>query len=66
MYWHLSYFTVFPLLPGAWRTAAEEWGTEDWNEDVSIPGSLLTSAFYPLVVFRDRKWVYFYPFKIHP
>ncbi|XP_056402471.1 ubiquitin-associated protein 2-like isoform X3 [Hyla sarda] len=21
--------------PGAWRTAPEEWGTEDWNEDLS-------------------------------
>ncbi|XP_066464891.1 ubiquitin-associated protein 2-like isoform X7 [Eleutherodactylus coqui] len=21
--------------PGAWRTATEEWGTEDWNEDLS-------------------------------
>ncbi|EAW53217.1 ubiquitin associated protein 2-like, isoform CRA_e [Homo sapiens] len=21
----------------AWRTATEEWGTEDWNEDVGIP-----------------------------
>ncbi len=20
---------------GAWRTATEEWGMEDWNEDVS-------------------------------
>lgn len=23
---------------GVWRTATEEWGTEDWNEDVSISG----------------------------
>lgn len=37
----------FPLLPGAWRTATEEWGTEDWNEDVSIPMLFLISAFYP-------------------
>lgn len=25
-------------LVGVWRTATEEWGTEDWNEDVSISG----------------------------
>ncbi|XP_041430504.1 ubiquitin-associated protein 2-like isoform X12 [Xenopus laevis] len=23
------------IYPGAWRTATEEWGTEDWNEDLS-------------------------------
>lgn len=26
----------FSILSGAWRTATEEWGTEDWNEDVSV------------------------------
>lgn len=31
----------FPLL-GAWRTATEEWGTEDWNEDVGILELVLT------------------------
>ncbi|XP_069806532.1 ubiquitin-associated protein 2-like isoform X3 [Dendropsophus ebraccatus] len=25
----------FSTAPGAWRTAPEEWGTEDWNEDLS-------------------------------
>ncbi|XP_072284724.1 ubiquitin-associated protein 2-like isoform X5 [Pyxicephalus adspersus] len=25
----------FASAPGAWRTATEEWGTEDWNEDLS-------------------------------
>ncbi|XP_074470201.1 ubiquitin-associated protein 2-like isoform X10 [Sebastes fasciatus] len=25
----------FDSAPGAWRTATEEWGTEDWNEDLS-------------------------------
>ncbi|XP_062867211.1 ubiquitin-associated protein 2-like isoform X2 [Trichomycterus rosablanca] len=25
----------FESAPGAWRTATEEWGTEDWNEDLS-------------------------------
>lgn len=28
------------ILVGAWRAATEEWGTEDWNEDV---GTLQTS-----------------------
>lgn len=34
-------FFFFKFL-GAWRTATEEWGTEDWNEDVGIPGLCLT------------------------
>ncbi|XP_068603003.1 ubiquitin-associated protein 2-like isoform X2 [Brachionichthys hirsutus] len=25
----------FDSAPGAWRSATEEWGTEDWNEDLS-------------------------------
>uniref|UniRef100_A0AAV2KBN3 UBA domain-containing protein n=1 Tax=Knipowitschia caucasica TaxID=637954 RepID=A0AAV2KBN3_KNICA len=25
----------FDSTPGAWRTPTEEWGTEDWNEDLS-------------------------------
>uniref|UniRef100_A0A1A7XLU9 Ubiquitin associated protein 2-like n=1 Tax=Iconisemion striatum TaxID=60296 RepID=A0A1A7XLU9_9TELE len=25
----------FDSAPGAWRSAQEEWGTEDWNEDLS-------------------------------
>ncbi|XP_010774364.1 LOW QUALITY PROTEIN: ubiquitin-associated protein 2-like [Notothenia coriiceps] len=25
----------FDSAPGAWRAATEEWGTEDWNEDLS-------------------------------
>ncbi len=32
----LNCFCVFSSLLGAWRTATEEWGTEDWNEDVSV------------------------------
>lgn len=32
------YWTVTLWLKGAWRTATEEWGTEDWNEDVSVSG----------------------------
>ena len=31
-----------PPILGAWRTATEEWGTEDWNEDVGILGLVLT------------------------
>ncbi|XP_055076816.2 ubiquitin-associated protein 2-like isoform X3 [Misgurnus anguillicaudatus] len=30
-----SYPQQFDSTPGAWRTATEEWGTEDWNEDLS-------------------------------
>lgn len=37
---HLCGFFLFPL-SGAWRTATEEWGTEDWNEDVGTPGNWL-------------------------
>ncbi|MBZ3877223.1 Ubiquitin-associated protein 2-like [Sciurus carolinensis] len=31
-----NYPRKFETAPGAWRTATEEWGTEDWNEDVGI------------------------------
>ncbi|XP_049332194.1 ubiquitin-associated protein 2-like isoform X2 [Astyanax mexicanus] len=30
-----NYPQKFDSAPGAWRTATEEWGTEDWNEDLS-------------------------------
>ncbi|XP_018089066.1 ubiquitin-associated protein 2-like isoform X16 [Xenopus laevis] len=30
-----NYPREFSTAPGAWRTATEEWGTEDWNEDLS-------------------------------
>ncbi|XP_074836581.1 ubiquitin-associated protein 2-like isoform X4 [Carettochelys insculpta] len=30
-----NYPRTFDTAPGAWRTATEEWGTEDWNEDLS-------------------------------
>ncbi|XP_051527707.1 ubiquitin-associated protein 2-like isoform X2 [Myxocyprinus asiaticus] len=30
-----SYPRKFDSTPGAWRTATEEWGMEDWNEDLS-------------------------------
>ncbi|KAK2830498.1 hypothetical protein Q5P01_018429 [Channa striata] len=30
-----NYPPKFDTAPGAWRTATEEWGTEDWNEDLS-------------------------------
>ncbi|XP_072572286.1 ubiquitin-associated protein 2-like isoform X3 [Paramormyrops kingsleyae] len=30
-----NYPGKFDSAPGAWRTAPEEWGTEDWNEDLS-------------------------------
>ncbi|XP_056154082.1 ubiquitin-associated protein 2-like isoform X2 [Lampris incognitus] len=30
-----NYQPKFDSAPGAWRTATEEWGTEDWNEDLS-------------------------------
>ncbi|KAK0136401.1 Ubiquitin-associated protein 2-like [Merluccius polli] len=29
------YQPKFDSAPGPWRTATEEWGTEDWNEDLS-------------------------------
>lgn len=33
------------FLTGAWRSATEEWGTEDWNEDVSVSGLNLLHMF---------------------
>ncbi|KAM6903189.1 ubiquitin-associated protein 2-like isoform 3-T4 [Lycodopsis pacificus] len=30
-----NYPPKFDSAPGAWRSATEEWGTEDWNEDLS-------------------------------
>ncbi|KAK2101231.1 Ubiquitin-associated protein 2-like [Saguinus oedipus] len=30
-----NYPRKFKTAPGSWRTATEEWGTEDWNEDLS-------------------------------
>uniref|UniRef100_A0A8C2LW77 Ubiquitin-associated protein 2-like n=1 Tax=Cricetulus griseus TaxID=10029 RepID=A0A8C2LW77_CRIGR len=30
-----NYPRKFETAPGAWRTATEDWGTEDWNEDLS-------------------------------
>ncbi|XP_015739996.1 ubiquitin-associated protein 2-like [Coturnix japonica] len=30
-----NYPRKFDSAPGAWRAATEEWGTEDWNEDLS-------------------------------
>ncbi|NXL75970.1 UBP2L protein, partial [Leptocoma aspasia] len=30
-----NYPRKFDTVPGAWRAATEEWGTEDWNEDLS-------------------------------
>ncbi|XP_071435627.1 ubiquitin-associated protein 2-like isoform X2 [Pithys albifrons albifrons] len=30
-----NYPRKFATAPGAWRAATEEWGTEDWNEDLS-------------------------------
>ncbi|XP_072139305.1 ubiquitin-associated protein 2-like isoform X2 [Mobula birostris] len=32
----------FETVPGAWRTATEEWGTDDWSED-STPGTTFLS-----------------------
>lgn len=32
------------FLVGVWRTATEEWGTEDWAEEVSISGYIYTSV----------------------
>ncbi|XP_036394591.1 ubiquitin-associated protein 2-like isoform X2 [Megalops cyprinoides] len=32
-----DYPRKFDSAHGAWRTANEEWGTEDWNEDLSEP-----------------------------
>uniref|UniRef100_A0A665X0F8 Ubiquitin associated protein 2-like n=1 Tax=Echeneis naucrates TaxID=173247 RepID=A0A665X0F8_ECHNA len=36
--------TVGKLLKCAWRTATEEWGTEDWNEDVSLSETKIFTA----------------------
>ncbi|XP_029587058.1 ubiquitin-associated protein 2-like isoform X10 [Salmo trutta] len=30
-----NYQPKFDSVPSAWRSATEEWGTEDWNEDLS-------------------------------
>ncbi|KAM4662988.1 ubiquitin-associated protein 2-like isoform 2-T2 [Discoglossus pictus] len=30
-----NYPRKFSTAPGAWRSTTEEWGTEDWNEDLS-------------------------------
>ncbi|XP_053331035.1 ubiquitin-associated protein 2-like isoform X3 [Spea bombifrons] len=30
-----DYPRKFSTAPGAWRAASEEWGTDDWNEDLS-------------------------------
>ncbi|XP_072531666.1 ubiquitin-associated protein 2-like isoform X2 [Salminus brasiliensis] len=30
-----NYPQKFDSAPGAWRTVTDEWGTEDWNEDLS-------------------------------
>ncbi|XP_062342483.1 ubiquitin-associated protein 2-like isoform X7 [Osmerus eperlanus] len=30
-----NYQPKFESAPGAWRSATDEWGTEDWNEDLS-------------------------------
>ncbi|XP_041037521.1 ubiquitin-associated protein 2-like isoform X2 [Carcharodon carcharias] len=32
----------FETVPGAWRTATEEWGTDDWSEDPA-PGTIFLS-----------------------
>uniref|UniRef100_A0A8C5Q514 Ubiquitin associated protein 2 like n=1 Tax=Leptobrachium leishanense TaxID=445787 RepID=A0A8C5Q514_9ANUR len=43
-----NYPRKFSTAPGAWRTATEEWGTEDWNEDLSetkiFTASIVSSA----------------------
>ncbi|XP_059205452.1 ubiquitin-associated protein 2-like isoform X3 [Centropristis striata] len=39
-----NYPPKFDSAPGAWRTATEEWGTEDWNEDVSTSASALSET----------------------
>ncbi|XP_037120346.1 ubiquitin-associated protein 2-like isoform X4 [Syngnathus acus] len=31
----MTYPAKLDSVPGAWRTPTEEWGTEDWNEDLS-------------------------------
>lgn len=33
----------FETVPGAWRTATEEWGTDDWSEDSAPCSSFLTA-----------------------
>uniref|UniRef100_A0A3Q1JGC3 UBA domain-containing protein n=1 Tax=Anabas testudineus TaxID=64144 RepID=A0A3Q1JGC3_ANATE len=37
-------FNCFSLTLGAWRTPTEEWGTEDWNEDVSLSETKIFTA----------------------
>ncbi|KAL0962539.1 hypothetical protein UPYG_G00341420 [Umbra pygmaea] len=42
-----SYQPKFDSAPGAWRSATEEWGTEDWNEDLSET-KIFTASSVPL------------------
>ncbi|XP_069796264.1 ubiquitin-associated protein 2-like isoform X2 [Narcine bancroftii] len=38
----------FETVPGAWRTTAEEWGTDDWSEDLSETKIFTASNVGPL------------------
>ncbi|XP_067878535.1 ubiquitin-associated protein 2-like isoform X11 [Heterodontus francisci] len=38
----------FETVPGAWRTATEEWGTDDWSEDLSETKIFTASNVGPL------------------
>ncbi|XP_029700961.1 ubiquitin-associated protein 2-like isoform X5 [Takifugu rubripes] len=42
-----NYPPKFDSSPGVWRTATEEWGTEDWNEDLSETKIFTASAVTP-------------------
>uniref|UniRef100_A0A672FB39 UBA domain-containing protein n=1 Tax=Salarias fasciatus TaxID=181472 RepID=A0A672FB39_SALFA len=39
-----NYPPKFDSAPGAWRSAAEEWGTEEYNEDLSEPKVFTASS----------------------
>lgn len=52
--------TCLPFVPpvGAWRAATEEWGTEDWNEDVGtlqpLPAHPCAASCCPVCAQREK------------
>uniref|UniRef100_H3DJL7 Ubiquitin associated protein 2-like n=1 Tax=Tetraodon nigroviridis TaxID=99883 RepID=H3DJL7_TETNG len=46
--------TISYLLAGVWRTATEEWGTEDWNEDLSETKIFTASTVAPRPVPQEN------------
>uniref|UniRef100_A0A8D0D2M2 Ubiquitin associated protein 2-like n=1 Tax=Sander lucioperca TaxID=283035 RepID=A0A8D0D2M2_SANLU len=59
-----NYPPKFDSAPGAWRTATEEWGTEDWNEDLSetkiFTASSVASVPLPqenVTITKGQRWI---------